>query len=89
MLIADISLFENCVDSDQLASESQLISIYTVFNLASASTAKAGYDIVGSKSRSTAYILSTAMAKNQRRMILPEAYSFGYMPQLLLSAGRN
>ena len=64
MLITDISRLENCVDPDQLASERQLIGIYTVFNLASASMAKAGYDIISSKSRNTAYILSTAMAKN-------------------------
>ena len=30
-----------------------------------------------------------SIGSSQRRMILPEAYSFGYMLQLLLSAGRN
>ena len=64
MLTKDISRFENSVDPDQLASERSVDQHLYCFNFASTSTAKAGYDIIGSKSRSTAYILSTAMAKN-------------------------
>ena len=64
MLIPDISRFKNCVDPDQLASERSADRHLYCLQFGLTSTAKAGYDIIGSKSRNTAYILSTAMAKN-------------------------